>query len=296
MRQRSSQQIDRLARPSGGLAMLAIDQREGLRAMLAQHEAGPVPDSRLTDFKLKVIETLTPYASAVLIDRELAWEQALESSAVAPGCALVAAADTLIPSADELVAEARIDDLVIPERVRDQGAVALKLLVLWRPRDPAAPRIAMVEDFIGRCRRAGLVSIIEPVVRKPRDGGAYDREAGILAAAEELGKRGADIYKCEVPFYGAASEREVRSACAAINRAVGGEWVVLSSGVKPDAFPQAVEWACLEGASGFLAGRAVWSGAIGQPDLRRALQQDSVPRLQKLCEVVDRAVAVRRAA
>jgi sulfofructosephosphate aldolase len=154
----------------------------------------------------------------------------------------------------------------------------------------------MVEDFIGRCRRAGLVSIIEPVVRKPRDGGAYDREAGILAAAEELGKRGADIYKCEVPFYGAASEREVRSACAAINRAVGGEWVVLSSGVKPDAFPQAVEWACLEGASGFLAGRAVWSGAIGQPDLRRALQQDSVPRLQKLCEVVDRAVAVRRAA
>jgi sulfofructosephosphate aldolase len=264
--------------------------------MLAQHETGPVPDSRLTDFKLKVIETLTPHASAVLIDRELAWEQALQSGAVARSCALVAAADTLVPSADELVAEASIDDLVVPERVRDQGAVALKLLVLWRPRDPAEPRIAMVEDFIARCRRAGLVSVIEPVVRKPHDGGAYDRDAGILAAAEELGRRGVDIYKCEVPLYGAGPEREVRNACAAINRAVDGEWVVLSSGVKPDAFPQAVEWACQEGASGFLAGRAVWSGAIGQPDLRRALQQDSVPRLQKLCDVVDRAVTVRRAA
>jgi sulfofructosephosphate aldolase len=296
MRQRNSSQLDRLARPSGGFAMLAIDQREGLRAMLAQHEAGPVPDSRLTEFKLHVIDALTPYASAVLIDRELAWEQAIEAGVIAPDCALIAAADTLISGNGELVSEARIDDFVVPERVRDQGAVAMKLLVLWRPRSPADPRIAMVDEFIARCRRAGLVSIIEPVVRKPHDGGAWDRETAILAAAEELGHRGADIYKCEVPFYGAGPEREVRAACAAINRAVGSEWVVLSSGVQPDQFPQAVEWACREGASGFLAGRGVWSGAIGQADLRRALRQDSVPRLQRLCEVVDRAVAVERAA
>ena len=35
------------------------------------------------------------------------------------------------------------------------------------------------------------------------------------------------------------------------------------SGVAPDDFPQAVDWACREGASGFLAGRAVWRSTIG---------------------------------
>ena len=219
----------------------------------------------------------------------------MAAGVVAPDCALIAAGDELVASADELVSEARIDHRIEPERVRAQGAVAMKLLVLWRPRDPAEPRVALVDAFIARCRGAGLVSIVEPVVRKARDGQAYDREASIIEAAKELGRRGADLYKCEIPLYGAGPESEVRAGCAAIERAVGSEWVVLSSGVKPDQFPVAVEWACREGASGFLAGRGVWSGAIGKPDLRRALEQDSVPRLRKLCDVVDRAV-VRPAA
>ncbi len=279
-----------LARGSGAFAMLAVDQREGLRAMLAQHQAGPVPDSALTEFKLDAIRVLTPYASAVLIDRALAWEQALEAQAVAPGCGLIAAADVLISSADELVADVEIDEAVVPEAVRAQGAAALKLLVLWRPGDPAEPRIAMVDDFIARCRRAGLISIVEPVTRRPRSGGGWDRENAILAAAAELGRRGADIYKGEVPFHGTGSEADIRRACAAITRSVGSPWVVLSSGVPQDAFAQAVEWACREGAHGFLAGRGIWAGTIGQPDVPHALQHDAVPRLQRLCDVVDRIV------
>jgi len=280
-----------LARASGAYAMLAVDQREGLRAMLAQHQQGPVPDSALTEFKLHAIRALTPYASAVLVDRELAWDRIVAERAVAPGCGLIAAADVLISSADELVADVAIDDLVVPEAVRRQGAVALKLLVLWRPRDPAGPRIAMVDEFIARCRRAGLVSIVEPVTRRPRDKGEWDREAAILQAAVELGRRGADIYKGEVPFGGIASEADIRGACAVITRSVGSPWVVLSSGVPQDAFPQAVEWACREGASGFLAGRGIWAGTIGQPDVSRALREDAVPRLQRLCDVVDRVVS-----
>ena len=280
-----------LARPSGAFAMLAVDQREGLRAMMAKHQQGPVPDGALTEFKLRAIEALTPYASAVLIDRALAWRQALAAGVVAPGCGLIAAADVLIASADELVADVAIDDEVVPEEVRAQGAVALKLLVLWRPGEPAAPRVAMVDDFVARCRRAGLASVVEPVVRRPKAGGDWDREAAILHAAAELGRRGQDIYKGEVPYFGTGPEADIRAACAAITRSVDGPWVVLSSGVPPDAFPQAVEWACREGASGFLAGRGVWAGTIGQPDVVRALRQDAVPRLQRLCDVVDRAVA-----
>jgi sulfofructosephosphate aldolase len=152
----------------------------------------------------------------------------------------------------------------------------------------------MVDDFIGRCRAAGLISIVEPVSRRPRDGRAWDVSDGILAAARELGARGADLYKGEVPLHGKGGEAAVRAQCAEMTRTIDGPWVVLSSGVSPDAFPLAVEWACKEGASGFLAGRAVWRNVIGQSDTEQALVEDAVPRLQRLCDVVDRAFRARR--
>lgn len=290
MGQTAVRDLSALARPSGAFAMLAVDQREGLRAMLAQHLPGPVPDSALTDFKLQAMRALTPHASAVLIDRELAWRQAIDGGVVAPGCGLIAAADVLIPGPGELVADVAIDDLVVADAVRADGAVAMKLLVLWRPGAPVEPVVAMVDDFVVRCRDGGLISVVEPVTRAPRDG-TWDREAAILDAAVALGRRGADIYKGEVPYFGNGAEADIRASCAAITRAVGSPWVVLSSGVPQDAFPQAVEWACREGASGFLAGRGIWAGTIGAPDVERALREDALPRLQRLCDVVDRVVS-----
>ncbi len=87
----------------------------------------------------------------------------------------------------------------------------------------------MVDDFVARCRRAGLVSLIEPVSRKPRDGRSHDLQEGILAAARELGDRGQDIYKAEVPLQGAGDEAEVRRRCAELTKAIRSRWVVLSS-------------------------------------------------------------------
>lgn len=285
--------FDALTRPSGAFAMLAIDQRESMRAMFGQYQDAPVSDQQLTDFKLAALRALTPLASAVLIDRQFAWRQAVDLKAVAPGCGLIAAADDFIPSADEVVSDVRIDDEVSPQAVKADGAVALKLLVLWRPDESAEARRKMVLDFIGRCRSADLLSIIEPVSRKPRDGQAWDVNDGIQAAAEELGDLGADLYKAEVPLHGKGGERAVREASARLTRTIRGPWVVLSSGVSPDDFPQAVEWACREGASGFLAGRAVWRNVIGNQDVNRALVEDAAMRLARLCEVVDRVV-VRR--
>ena len=285
--------LEALMRPSGAFAMLAIDQRESMRAMFGEFQKTPVTDRQLTDFKLAALRALTPLASAVLIDRQFAWRQAVDQKAVAPGCGLIAAADHFIPSADEIVADVRIDEDVKPLEVKRDGAVALKLLVLWRPDESAEMRRAMVRDFIGRCRQAGLVSIIEPVSRKPRDGRAWDINDGVQATADELGNLGADLYKAEVPLHGKGGERAVREASARLTRTIQGPWVVLSSGVSPDDFPQAVEWACREGASGFLAGRAVWRNVIGQADTGRALVEDAAVRLKRLCDVVDRVV-VRR--
>jgi len=279
-----------LQRPSGAYAMLAVDQRESLRAMLAQHQPTPVTDEQVAQFKLLAVRTLTPYASAVLVDRQFAWERVVREGLVAPGCGLIAAADQFIGGPDEIVAESVIDEAMIPEQAKRQGAVAMKLLVVWRPDEPADKRLALVERFVQRCRDADLASIIEPVSRKPKNGQAWDWNAGVLAAAKELGHCGADLYKAEMPLHGEGDEPAVRTACAALTRAISSPWVVLSSGVKPDNFPRAVELAGREGASGFLAGRAVWSGVIGSANLPQALRQDAVARLCRLCEVVDRAV------
>lgn len=282
--------LERLKLPSGGFAMLAIDQRESMRQMFAEKQAAPVSDQQISDFKINALRALSPIASAVLIDRLFAWPRALDEGAVAPGCGLIAAADTLRPSGDELIGEVEIDEEIDFVKMRASGVEAMKLLVIWRPDEPASKRIALVDDFIARCRAANILSLIEPVSRKRRDGRECNLNDGVILAAEELGKRGADIYKSEVPFFAKASESEVRAQCAQLRKAIDGPWVVLSSGVDPERFPIAVEWACREGAAGFLAGRAVWRSVIGEADVARALQEVAVPRLERLCEVVARVV------
>ncbi|MGU7771551.1 hypothetical protein ACV229_15360 [Burkholderia sp. MR1-5-21] len=282
--------LNSLQLPSGAFAMLAIDQRESMRAMFAENQSEPVSDKTLIDFKLAALKALTPYASGVLIDRQFAWRRAIDDKVVAPNCGLIAAADRFIASEDEIVADVEIDEEVRPDEVKKDGAVALKLLVPWRPDESAERRQAMVSDFVSRCKAAGLISIIEPVSKKARDGRDWDMNLGVLAAARELGSLGADLYKAEVPRHGKGGERVVREECAEITKVVKGPWVVLSSGVSPDEFPVAVEWACKEGASGFLAGRAVWRNVIGSVDINRELAGNATDRLKRLCEVVDKVI------
>ena len=57
------------------------------------------------------------------------------------------------------------------------------------------------------------------------------------------------------------------------------------------AFRKGWEMACY---AGFLAGRAVWRSVIGSKDIGTALRESALPRLQRLCDVVDRAFSMRR--
>jgi sulfofructosephosphate aldolase len=64
-------------------------------------------------------------------------------------------------------------------------------------------------------------------------------------------------------------------------------WVVLSQGVEPADFPRAVEASCKGGASGMLAGRAVWTATLDAEDPTKLLREVSVPTLQELARIVD---------
>jgi sulfofructosephosphate aldolase len=264
--------------------MVAMDQRESLRAMLAAHTPGPVPDSDLTKFKLAVATELGPHASGFLIDRTYGFDQVLSDQLLPPSCGLILAADRLRhPPEGGPVVETSIDYEITPAHVRERGVAAMKLLLVWRPDADRDKRLEMAAEFVRRCAGAGLLSILEGVVRPTSDS---DFDQLQLEAAAELGSLRPSLYKAQVPRRG-VDQAEVGRVCERISATVPVPWVVLSQGVTIEDFPTAVRTACHAGASGFLAGRAIWSDTL--PDPNPLLRSRAVDRLKRLTELVDRS-------
>jgi sulfofructosephosphate aldolase len=274
--------LDALARPSGTFAMVAMDQRESLRTVLGQHHHGTVGDDRLVAFKLAVATELAPYASGFLIDRHYALDRLTGDRLLPASCGLVVALDALEQPPGGLVEETDLDRDADVAAFRRSGAVALKLLVIWRDDAARGRRLAMASRFVELAGEHGLLSVLEGVVRDD------DRETAILEAAAELSSTGPSLYKCEVPLQGRGDLSAVEEGARAIDAVVPGPWVVLSQGVEPDDFPGAVEASCRGGASGFLAGRALWTATLAADDPSSLLRRVSVPRLVALGAIVDR--------
>jgi sulfofructosephosphate aldolase len=269
--------LDAIARPSRGLAMVAMDQRESLRQMFVRALGTNVPGSTLVEFKVAVAEELSPFASAMLLDNEFG-TVAMQRVA----CALIVAADALEYSEPGVVADTRFDGSAL----RGTRATAAKLLVVWRRDGQRLRRVGMTREFVRACHAAKLLAIVEGVVRR-------DDDDLLLEAARELAACGPDVYKAEVPGFGKASLDETARRAERITKAIDVPWVVLSAGVAPEDFEPAVEAACRGGASGFLAGRAIWSDAVGAADVRAALRDRAVPRLERLGAIVDRFARAR---
>jgi sulfofructosephosphate aldolase len=263
----------------GAFSMLAIDQRGSLREMLSAGRSEAVDDADVIRFKTAVAQRLTPFASAVLVDREFGAE-----AAAAAACPVILAADVLSQSAPgKPVDRAELDEDVDAGVVAEFDAKALKMLVPWTP-DTRAAAVELAGRFMELCRRLDLPGIVEGVIR-PADIASWtdeDRNDAIAQAAADLGGTGPDLYKGEVPSYGRADHDTTVAAARRITDSLGCPWVVLSSGVAAADFPAAVA-ACREaGASGFLAGRAIWKDAITADDRDAFLRTTSVERLQRL--------------
>jgi sulfofructosephosphate aldolase len=267
--------LDALARETGTFLIVAMDQRESLRTMLAEHHPDP-DDAHLVAFKLAVARELAPHASGFLIDRRYGFDQLV----LPHSCGLLLAADALVQEPGGLVEDTDLDAELDVRAAADAGVVALKLLVIWRR---PGERLDLARRFVEMCEQHGLLSVLEGVVRV--DG---NREAAIVEAARELSSVGPSLYKAEVPLHGRGSKEELVERCGELDAAIDGPWVVLSSGVEPADFPAALEAACRAGASGMLAGRAVWRSAVPEDDPTTTLRRHAVPLLQKLGAIVDR--------
>lgn len=282
-----------LASDDGLFSMLALDQRESLRGMLAGAEsAAAITDEALVAFKDLAKGILTPHATAVLLDRHFGLNGE-PNHGIAPGCSLMLAADILHQVPGQPVDSTEFDSAVTPAMIEQTGAVALKLLVMWRADESVAQRSAIVEPFLRLATDADVAAVVEGIVVPPAGGfGPGERDAAILAAAKELSE-GADLYKAQVPGYAPGDTTQVREAAVRVSETIDTPWVVLSNGVAAEDFASAVEEACRGGASGFLAGRAIWADTTSETDRRAALEQRSVQRLERLRSVVRDATAAR---
>lgn len=258
--------LDAIARPSGGLAMVAMDQRESLRHMFDQAGAGRPADDVLVDFKLAVAARLGALASGFLIDRHYGFEEVRQRGLLPPGAGLILATDDLVQEAGGPVEDTELDDTALALDLA--GVSAIKLLIIWRRDERREARVELARRFVAAARERGVLSVLEPVVRAAPGEQDFDQEAAIREAARELSPLGQSLYKVQVPLGGRGTPAELRVACEALAADVTGPWVVLSQGVERDDFLHAVTAACRAGASGFLA-------------------EVSVPRLERLVDVVD---------
>jgi sulfofructosephosphate aldolase len=277
--------MPRLRDANGLYSMVAVDQRESLRTMLAATGESPVSDERMRAFKVAVARALSPVASAMLVDVDYGLQSILDADALAPGCDLIVAIDVIdYDAAGVAMATWLRNDLL--GRHWDPRVAGLKFLLLWTPGEWLGCDRLVIQQFVDEARAAGVESVLEVIVRES-DGSSPtpDRQAMLLVeAAKDLTDLGATLYKTEVPFRNLASAADVTRVSRELSGVIRCPWVVLSGGVNVDDFPEAVARTAAGGAEGFLAGRAVWqkATALAGWDATDYLRNESVKTLADL--------------
>ncbi|MBK9123519.1 MAG: tagatose 1,6-diphosphate aldolase [Chloroflexi bacterium] len=274
----------------GVLTALAIDHQGALRRALHPHDPESVQQSELTTFKLDVVEALAPDCSAVLLDPVLSASQVVASGLLGK-TGLLMELETADYDLRPLPRHVRIDPDWNVAKIKRMGADGVKLFFYYDPDDPdyAEQQDATVCAAARACARHDIPLYAEPILVGGEPTRVGER---VVEAARRTEACGATVLKLEFPAAAdAADPAKWQAACEAVSGAVSIPWVLLSAGVPYDVFVAQVEAACRGGASGFIAGRAVWGDAAGiaDPSARKAKLDTVVRRrLQELAEIAHR--------
>jgi len=283
--------LDAIASPDGTFAVVAMDQRNTLRRMYAAVGIDDPAVDELTAIKADVVEALAPAASAFLLDPTFG-VPALDQVDRSAGFGVLVAAEPESRLSWQGEPRASLDPSQNADWVRAQGGSALKFLIQVRADRRVAPgeldltaeAIDVIGQVIADCREAGVPSVIENLIYPlPDEELTPERRAdAIIEAARALDDLGPDLLKLEYPGDPAS--------CRRLAETIRSPWAVLSAGVDFDVFTDVLRVSCDEGgASGFIAGRAVWKDAVGMtPAERQAyLADEGLRRLEGCVAAID---------
>lgn len=271
--------------------IVAFDQRGSYRRMMAD-------DTSYTDLvqvKNDIIGALSKNASAVLTDPTYGLNPAITMSGQSglllsleeSGFGGESTARTMIFNKDWTA-----------EKIRKMGANAVKLLVYYNPQNEAlADELdSVVAKTIADCHALDLPVFLEPLSysqdpNMPADSAEFAelRPELVIETARRLCKTGADVLKMEFPInikYN-DDQKAWRTVCEQLSAASTVPWVLLSAGVDFERFVPQVAIACESGASGFLAGRAIWkeSATMSPADRADFLKGTATERLNELLDI-----------
>ncbi len=288
--------LQQIASPDGIFNMCAMDHRGSLRKL-----AGELSYNEMVKRKLELCTNLAPYASAVLLDPIFGAAQCLSYGALPKSTGLIV---SLEASGYAGESEYRYTELMEEwdvAKVKRMGASAAKLLIYYRPDliELANKLMDMVEVVGLECQQHDLPFVVEPVVypiaeevRNPAHF-AKVKEQLVLKTAQHIANLPIDVLKSEFPadLQYEKDKGKLADLCRQLDAASPVPWVVLSAAVDFDTFCEQVEIACQAGASGFLAGRAIWQEAMPIAKAReraKFLATVGADRLKKLSEIAAR--------
>ena len=114
----------------------------------------------------------------------------------------------------------------------------------------------------------------------------------VIETAKQITALPIDVLKAEFPcdLEYENDKGQTLDSCHQLDEVSQVPWVILSAGVNFDLFYRQVEIACQAGASGFLAGRALWQEATGissREERLRFLELTVVKRLENLTKLAN---------
>lgn len=283
--------LDAIASPDGTFSVIAMDQRNTLRRMYAAVDIDDPTHEEMTAIKADVVQALAPAASAFLLDPTFGIP-ALGQVDVADAFGVLVAAEPESRGSWNGEPRASRDPQQDAAWVRAQGGNAVKFLIQVRADRPVAPgepdltaeALDVIRDVVEDCRAAGVPSVIENLIYPlPGEDLTPERRAdAIIESARALDDLRPDLLKLEYPGDPAS--------CRRLADTISAPWAVLSAGVDFDVFTDVLRVACDEGgASGFIAGRAVWKDAVGmERSARQAhLADEGLRRLEGCVAAID---------
>lgn len=291
----------RLADAAGRFKMLAVDQRDSMRAALGKatgREPNDITYEEMATTKELITKTLSPYSTATLVDPIYGLPRAVK---VIPRdvSILVASEETGYERAGPGGRErqTRLIDGWTVAKAKRAGTNAVKLLLHYNPdasRDTLVPQQELVRTVGGECLHEDIPFLLELVTYPIEEPSADTPEFAkkrlrhTIESAREFskGEYFVDLLKLQFPgdlkyvrqFHLGAFDgkdrpaiydlEEVRAACRELDATAQQPWVILSGGVDIKEFLVNLDLALEAGASGFLCGRAIWKAVVPKyPDL-----------------------------
>jgi tagatose 1,6-diphosphate aldolase len=292
--------LQQLADSKGMMTMCAIDHRGALKRALNEENPDAVTYDDVVDFKLDLCQAVAHFASAILLDPEYGAGQAIAAGLMPGRKGLLVSAEKTGYAGSST---ARITELLPDWSVRKakkMGASAVKLLIYFRPdlKDVTSEQLDLVARLADRCIEEDIACLVEPVSYPARESEADPKSFAcvkpelVIETAKQITALPIDVLKAEFPANTEFERDEARllELCQQLNEASRLPWVLLSAGVDFQSFRKQVRIACKAGASGFLAGRALWQeGAQIHNRLERLnfFRNTAAPRLKELAELAD---------